>query len=173
MNVRKSNPLNRLYHLWVELGGKVTPVYTHTHTPTPDSYSDNLCHFMRVVLIWVWFRWLFMRRWMFKDIKGGVYLSPFLIGGAAFLLGVFTSLLVHYPNFRKAMIVVAVIGMGTALIIYTLEFTRVGKWMHDNQEAGMIRRRKWWAPKKEAFQLFKDWLYAKKMRVCPQIKVDL
>lgn len=71
------------------------------------------------------------------------------------------------------MIVVAVIGMGTALIIYTLEFTRVGKWMHDNQEAGMIRRRKWWAPKKEAFQLFKDWLYAKKMRVCPQIKVDL
>jgi len=174
MNVRKSNPLNALYHLWVELGGRATPEAIDTKAETwPNAWQDNLCHFMRVVLIWVWFRWLFMRRMMFTYIKGGIYISPFLTGAAAFLTGAFTSLMVHYPEFRLAVFAVGGMIAGVIGLILIMEETRLGAWLKKNQEEGMLRRKVFWAPKKEAFDLFKDWLYAKKMRVCPQIKVDL
>ena len=170
MNVRKSNPLNHLYQLWVRLGGKAESKWDGAEN---IHYPDNLCHFMRVVLIWVWFRWLFKRRQMFTYIKGGLYLSPFIVGLTAFSLGAFTSLMVHYPEFRKAVIFTAVLLTGLMGVLYTMEKTKFGAYLIENQKKGMIRRYKFWAPKLEAFQLFKDWLYAKKMRVCPQIKVDL
>jgi len=110
---------------------------------------------------------------MFKGFKGGAYLSPFIIGLTSFLAGMFTGAMIHWPEFRH-FILIAIVSFGITFgLAYMFIETRVGTYLMANQKAGMIRRRKFWAPKLDAFDLFKDWLYAKKMRVCPQIKVDL
>ena len=172
MKVSKSNPLNSLYQLWIGLGGKASELKDHRGNKY-NYYVDNLCHFMRVVLIWVWFRWLFKCRQMFIYIKGGINISPFLVGLLAFMLGMFTSLMVHWPEFREVIFVVAGTILGFIALVYVFEKTRLGSYIIENQKQGMIRRKKFWAPKIEAFELFKDWLYAKNMRICPQIKVEL
>lgn len=82
-------------------------------------------------------------------------------------------MMVHYPDFRLLIIFTAIFLSCMLGVVYVIEKTKLGGYLIENQKRGNLRRQKWWAPKKEAFQLFKDWLYAKKMRVCPQIKVDL
>jgi len=81
--------------------------------------------------------------------------------------------MVHYPDFRAAVILGTALAIGFLGVFYVAEKTRLGAYLIQNQREANIRRSIWWAPKLEAFDLFKDWLYAKKMRVCPQIKVDL
>ena len=113
---------------------------------------------------------------MFTYIKGGIYISPFLLGLIAFSFGVLTSLVVMFHFVR-------ILLLGTTalfLFMYVGAVISESDWgkkimaQHRNVQRDRANR---WRPRLdrwiEAFELFKDWLYAKKMRVCPQIKVEL
>ena len=176
MKINRNNPLNKLYAYWVRLGGK--PTYSQTVgveeflIPDPSSdYKDNLCHFMRVCLIWVWLRWFFCRRWW-----GSVFLSPFLVFLIAVGGAVLSTIVIVNPLVRWIVITAALALGGCILFVWLTRETAWGKAQHRRAEDRAVSRHELWKkrlkPWADAFEIFKDWIYAKKMRVCPTIEIE-
>lgn len=177
MKIKNNNPLNRLYSYWVELGGK--PTYTKTirdprfgdEPDTRSDYKDNLCHFMRVVLVWVWFRWFFCRRWW-----GRMFLSPFIVSLMGMGVGLLLIMVASDP-FVRWIIITAALGIGGALLfVWLTQETLWGKTQRRKADDRAIARHMKWQKRLEPWVdtsvLLKDWLYAKKTRICPTIEVE-
>lgn len=177
MKIKSSNPLNPLYAYWVKLGG--TPTFAKTtwdvhwgdEPDTTSNYKDNICHFMRVVLIWVWFRWFFCRRWW-----GTMLLSPFLVTITGMGVMVLLAIMVVNPFIRWIVITVA-LGLGGAfLFVWLTQETVWGRTQRKKSDDRAIARHIRWGkrmePWVETFIIFKEWLYAKKTRICPIIEVE-
>jgi len=179
MKISKSSPLNKLYAYWVRLGGKPTyskyaDVTDRLDRPIADEssdYKDNLCHFMRVCLIWVWFRWLFCRRWW-----GSVFISPFIVLLIAVGVALLSTIMIVNPLVRWIVITVALALGGLVLFMWLTQDTAWGKAQHRRAEDRAVVRHERWKkrlePWADSFEVFKAWIYAKKMRVCPTIEIE-
>lgn len=181
MKIEKSNPLNRLYKFWITLGGK--PTYAgmrknYFGDPEPDvtsDYSDNLCHFMRVCMCWVWFRWMFCVRDLVPQSKAYMNTSPFwliMIGEAIIAL---TLLMWFHPSVFYVFAGATTFLALACLFVYVFDETKRGRrWRKVQLEKARIRGL--WYDKKlepwtQTWDTFRWWVYAKKTRVCPTIEV--
>lgn len=79
----------RLYTRWRALGGK---------GPMSKNRPIDLCHYMRVVMIWVWFRKFFLGGWIMEIGDGELPLYPWLIVLVSGFIGGVTYLCVSYRD---------------------------------------------------------------------------
>ena len=151
INISKTNPLRAIYRLWLSLGGQ---------PKTPE----DLCHFMRVCMFWTLFRWLFSSERFNPDSPNGRYQSCIgerfprvIIFVISFALMAFVTHIINEGIVWTTILIIlgCIIG-GTAFAVFVTGAVNVGKRVNRN----------------EAFETFKDYLSARKQRVCPFIEVE-
>jgi len=151
LNISKSNPLRSIYRLWLSLGGQ---------PKTPE----DLCHFMRVCMFFWWMRWLFSTDRYNPDHPKDSYRNAIgerfprlAIFGIFFLaLCVVIGLINEGVLWHTIVVVLALIIGGCILAVFIAGTVQVGKKVN----------------RYEAFETFKDYLSARKQRVCPFIEVE-
>lgn len=151
INISKRNPLNAIYRLWLSLGGE---------PKTPE----DLCHFMRVCMFWAGLRWLFSSDRYNPDHPRDRYSSNIgerlprvAIFLCAFTLMAFVTHIINEGIVLSTMLIVLVCILGgTAFAVFVTGAVNVGKRVNNN----------------EAFETFKDYLSARKQRICPFIEVE-
>ena len=151
LNISKSNPLNKAYRLWLSFGGE---------PKTPE----DLCHFMRVCMFWWWWRWLFSSDRYNPDFPKDRYRQHL---GERFprivIFGLFTLVLCAVIGlinegvlWKTIILILATVVGGCMLAVFIAGTVQVGRRMK----------------KYEAFETFKDYLSARKQRICPFITVE-
>lgn len=151
INISKTNPLRAIYRLWLSLGGE---------PKTPE----DLCHFMRVCMFWTVLRYLFSTDRYNPDHPRDRYchnigerfprIGIFL---GAFAVMAFVTHIINEGIVLSTILVIlaAVIGF-IAFSFFVVGTVEVGKKVNKN----------------EMFETFRDYLSARKQRICPFIEVE-
>lgn len=150
MNISKSNPLNFMYHKWLQLGGD------------PKDQED-LCHFMRVCMFFWWARWLCSPEFYNETPADENHLNgKFRLPRIAIFIGEFCAIafITHLLNKGILLSVSLLILVGIAVISMLIVFS-VGV----RVVSGKINSY-------EAVGTFKSYLSARKQRMCPFITVE-
>lgn len=151
LNISKSNPLNFVYKLWLSFGGQ---------PKTPE----DLCHFMRVCMFFWWMRWLFSAGRYNPDFPKDRHREP--IGER------FPRVMIFVLFFVAMCVVIGLINEGvllsTALLVLIMI---IGACVLGIFIVGTVKVSKR-ISKYEAVETFKDYLSARKQRICPFIEVE-
>lgn len=151
LNISKSNPLNFVYKLWLSFGGQ---------PKTPE----DLCHFMRVCMFFWWMRWLFSAQKYNPDRPKDRYSES--IGER------FPRVMIFVLFFVAMCVVIGLINEGVLLSTALMTLVLIaGLAVICVLVAGTVTVSKK-VNSYEAVETFKDYLSARKQRICPFIEVE-